>query len=80
MLANLESFVTEVGDEKVLSRIGVQKSIKVGFPSNKAQVRDSTNIFEKARDRLKLASLTEQRHQRGEVKHKERPMSSDLCN
>jgi len=79
VLANPESCVTEVGVEKVLSRLGVQKSIEVGFPSKKAQVQNSMKILEKARDKLKWASLTERRQCRGEVRHKDRPISSDLC-
>lgn len=59
-LANPESFMTKVGVEKVLSRLGTQKSIKVGFSSKKkAQVKGSLKPFEKATDRLKQTLVTE---------------------
>lgn len=72
--------MTEVGIEKVLSRLEVPESIKVGFPSKNAQVKDSMKIFEKTRDGLKLASLAEQRQRRDEVSHEDRLASSNLCN
>lgn len=53
-LANPESFMTKIGVEKVLSRLGTQKLIKVWFPSKKkALVKGSLKPFEKASDRLK---------------------------
>lgn len=56
-LANPESFMTKIGVEMVLSRLGTQKSIKAGFPSKKkALMKGSLKSFEKTRDRLKQTS------------------------
>lgn len=46
-LANTESFMTKIGVENVLSILGAQKSIKVGFPSRKkALVKGSLKPIE----------------------------------
>lgn len=52
--------MAKIGVEKVLSRLGTQKIIKVGFPrKKKTQVKGSLKPFEKAKDRLKQTLVTE---------------------
>lgn len=73
VLANPESFMTKIGVEKVLSRLGTQKTIKVGFSrKKKAQVKGSLKPFEKAKDRLKQTLVTEWRQWRGKVRQQVR--------
>lgn len=70
--------MSKVGVGEILSRVGVQKSIQVGFPNKKDQAEGSMKIFGTTRDRLSPALMTEGRQQKGEVRHEDRAVSSDL--